>query len=211
VLACSPDATRGPLKRREPESQRCKSCESKRWVFGWDIAHEAVSRRPPISLDTSVDLPHMYTHDAKVWYLPIVQGPFSVAPFQTLPLRFATLATLYEGGSERTMASASSCSSSAAAAAASRALRAALLSRGGWCTASGGGGGGGGGVEEEGGADSGDSDRRGDSGGGGGGDDGGGASNTPQSLSSSSSSMRPSCSCRDGGGEIRVRKSKRVY
>jgi hypothetical protein len=54
------------------------------WAFGWEIAHEAVSRRPPISLDTIVARTHMYTCTAKVWDLSIVQGPFSVAPCQTL-------------------------------------------------------------------------------------------------------------------------------
>jgi hypothetical protein len=52
--------------------------------FGWEIAHEAVSRRPPISLDTIVALTHMYTYAAKVWELPFVQGPVSVAPCHTL-------------------------------------------------------------------------------------------------------------------------------
>jgi hypothetical protein len=41
----------------------------------------AVSRRPPISLCTMVARTHMYTYDATVWDLSIVQGPFSVAPF----------------------------------------------------------------------------------------------------------------------------------
>jgi hypothetical protein len=45
-------------------------------------AHEAVSRRPPISLYTIVARTH--TYDVKVWDLSIVQGPFSVAPCQTL-------------------------------------------------------------------------------------------------------------------------------
>jgi hypothetical protein len=34
--------------------------------FGWEIAHEAVSRRPRISLDTIVAHTHMYTHAMKV-------------------------------------------------------------------------------------------------------------------------------------------------
>jgi hypothetical protein len=38
-------------------------------VFGWEIAHEAVSRRPPIPLYTIVARYHMYTHDADVWDL----------------------------------------------------------------------------------------------------------------------------------------------
>jgi hypothetical protein len=41
--------------------------------FGWEIAHEAVSRRPPISLSTIVARTRMYTHAAKVWDLSIVQ------------------------------------------------------------------------------------------------------------------------------------------
>jgi hypothetical protein len=40
------------------------------------LAHEAVSRRPPISLDTIVARTHMYTYDAIVWALSIVQGHF---------------------------------------------------------------------------------------------------------------------------------------
>jgi hypothetical protein len=58
-------------------------------------AHAAVSRRPPISLCTIVARTHMYTYAAKVWDVSIVQGPFSVAPCQTLTLRFATFASLY--------------------------------------------------------------------------------------------------------------------
>jgi hypothetical protein len=49
-------------------------------VFGWEIAHAAVSRRPPIPLDTVVALTEGYTYDVEVWDLSIVQGPFSVAP-----------------------------------------------------------------------------------------------------------------------------------
>jgi hypothetical protein len=37
----------------------------------------------------------MYTHASKVWDLSIVQGPFSVAPCQTLLVRFATFSSLY--------------------------------------------------------------------------------------------------------------------
>jgi hypothetical protein len=55
--------------------------------FGWEIAHEAVSRRPPISLYTIAARPRMYTYAVGVWDLSIVQGPFSVAPCQT----FATI------------------------------------------------------------------------------------------------------------------------
>jgi hypothetical protein len=41
--------------------------------FGWEIAHEAVTRLPP----RSVARTEGYTHDAKVWDLSIVQGPVS--------------------------------------------------------------------------------------------------------------------------------------
>jgi hypothetical protein len=51
--------------------------------FGWEIAHAAVSRRPPIPLCTVVARTHMYTYAARVWRLSIVQGPFSVAPCRT--------------------------------------------------------------------------------------------------------------------------------
>jgi hypothetical protein len=48
--------------------------------FGWEIAHEAVSRRPLIPLDTMVPRTGGYAYDVGVWDLSIVQGPFSVAP-----------------------------------------------------------------------------------------------------------------------------------
>jgi hypothetical protein len=64
--------------------------------FGWEIAREAVSRRPPIPLDVMVARTCMYTYDTKVTDLSTVQGSFSVAPCQTLTLRFATLASLYQ-------------------------------------------------------------------------------------------------------------------
>ena len=50
-----------------------------------DGAHGAVTRRPPIPLDTMVPRTHMYTHAAEFWDLSIVHGPFSVTtPCQTL-------------------------------------------------------------------------------------------------------------------------------
>jgi hypothetical protein len=58
--------------------------------FGWEVAHGAVTRRPPISLDTMVARTGGYTRDVGVWDFSIVQGPFSVAPCQTLAVRFAT-------------------------------------------------------------------------------------------------------------------------
>jgi hypothetical protein len=65
------------------------------------MAPAAVSRRPPISLPRIVARTKGYTYDASVWDLPIVQGPFSVAPCQTVPLRFATVSSLC-GGTEHT-------------------------------------------------------------------------------------------------------------
>ena len=44
--------------------------------FRVEIAHAAVSRRPPISLDTIVARSESYTYAAKVWDLSIVQGHF---------------------------------------------------------------------------------------------------------------------------------------
>jgi hypothetical protein len=52
--------------------------------FGWEIAHDAVSRRPPISFYTIVPRTGGYTYDVGVWDSFIIQGPFSVAPCQTL-------------------------------------------------------------------------------------------------------------------------------
>jgi hypothetical protein len=42
------------------------------------VAHEGVSRRPPISLSRIVARTHMYTYAASVWALSIVQGPFPI-------------------------------------------------------------------------------------------------------------------------------------
>jgi hypothetical protein len=42
--------------------------------FGWEIAHEAVSRFPPISLYTTVAHTEGYTYAAEVWALCLVQG-----------------------------------------------------------------------------------------------------------------------------------------
>jgi hypothetical protein len=47
--------------------------------FGWEIAHGADTRRPPISLYPVVLRTGGYTYAAKVWDLSIMQGPFSVA------------------------------------------------------------------------------------------------------------------------------------
>jgi hypothetical protein len=63
--------------------------------FGWEIAHAAVSRRPPISLARIIARTEGYTYAANVWDVSIVQGPFSVAPCQTFALRFAILSSLH--------------------------------------------------------------------------------------------------------------------
>jgi hypothetical protein len=60
-----------------------KSADRNVWGFGWEIAHAAVSRRPPIPLDTIVARTHAYTYAAKVWDLSIVQGAFPLAPRPT--------------------------------------------------------------------------------------------------------------------------------
>jgi hypothetical protein len=59
--------------------------------FGWEMAHGAVSRRPPISLYTIVPRTGGDAHAAKVWDLSIVQEPFSVAPCPTPAFRFRPL------------------------------------------------------------------------------------------------------------------------
>jgi hypothetical protein len=48
--------------------------------FGWMIAHAAVSRRPPVSLDTIVARTHMYTHDCEFGICPSFKRHFFVAP-----------------------------------------------------------------------------------------------------------------------------------
>jgi hypothetical protein len=69
-----------------------------RFGFGWEIAHAAVSRRPPFSLDRIEARTEGYTYAASVCYLSLVQGPFSVAPCQSLglALRFATVSSLVQ-------------------------------------------------------------------------------------------------------------------
>jgi hypothetical protein len=67
-----------------------------------EIAHAAVSRLPPISLTRIVARTEGYTHAAKVWDLSIVQGPFSVAPCQTLIVRFVNFDRCREVGSTAT-------------------------------------------------------------------------------------------------------------
>jgi hypothetical protein len=50
------------------------------WDFGWEIAHAAVSRRPPISLDTMVARTEVYTHAAKSGCCPSFKGHFLCQP-----------------------------------------------------------------------------------------------------------------------------------
>jgi hypothetical protein len=61
------------------------------------MAHRAVSQRPLIPLYTIVARSHMYTYTANVWDLSIIHGPFSVAPCQTLALRFICIAVCPTG------------------------------------------------------------------------------------------------------------------
>jgi hypothetical protein len=44
--------------------------------FGWGFAHGAVSRCPPISLDTIEARTEGYAYDARVWDLSFVQDQF---------------------------------------------------------------------------------------------------------------------------------------
>jgi hypothetical protein len=57
-------------------------------VEKWRIVTGGRSLTRPISLYTTVARTHLYTYAAKVRDLSIVQGPVSVAPCQTLQLRF---------------------------------------------------------------------------------------------------------------------------
>jgi hypothetical protein len=54
--------------------------------FGWEIAHAAVSPRPPNPFSRMVARTEGYAYATKAWDLSLVQGPFSVAPCQALPL-----------------------------------------------------------------------------------------------------------------------------
>jgi hypothetical protein len=74
---------------------RCKS-HANRDVgdFGWEVAHAAVSRRPPIPLDGIVARTRMYTHDAKVWALS--RTIFCRPVPNPNRYRFATFASLHE-------------------------------------------------------------------------------------------------------------------
>jgi hypothetical protein len=57
-------------------------------------SHEAVSRRPPISLYTIIARTHMYTYAARVWDLSIVPRAIFCRPVPTPTLRFATCSSV---------------------------------------------------------------------------------------------------------------------
>jgi hypothetical protein len=63
------------------------SCET---VTAREIAHAAVSRRPPIPLDTSVaPYSHVHVRRERLGFVHRSRDPFSVAPCRTLAFRFA--------------------------------------------------------------------------------------------------------------------------
>jgi hypothetical protein len=62
---------------------------------GWEIAHAAVTPRPPISLNTMVSGTGSYAYDVGVWELSIIQGAFSVAPRQTVRVPCVTIRNLF--------------------------------------------------------------------------------------------------------------------
>jgi hypothetical protein len=69
--------------------------------FGREIAHAAVSRRPPIPLDTIVARTHMYTYAAKDWDLSIVQGtPFTIFCRPEPNPNVTTFSSLYKSAAE---------------------------------------------------------------------------------------------------------------
>jgi hypothetical protein len=70
--------------------------------FGWEIAHEAISRRPPISVDTIVARTEGYTHDVGIWDLSIVQGPFSAVLYQSPKVTIRNLCTAVNQVNSRT-------------------------------------------------------------------------------------------------------------
>jgi hypothetical protein len=71
--------------------------EIQRWkklrivTYGFQVGDRSLDA--PISLYTVVARTQGYTYAAQVWDLSIVQGPFSVAPYQTLIVRFALVPT----------------------------------------------------------------------------------------------------------------------
>jgi hypothetical protein len=79
----APPSARSPVLKVSTSAlaQRRKSCGIVTgWDFRWEVAPAAVSRRPPIPLDTMVARTGGYAYDVGVWGLSIVQGPFSAVP-----------------------------------------------------------------------------------------------------------------------------------
>jgi hypothetical protein len=72
-----------------------ESCESSGVAGGRSLTRPFRDARPIPSPGRIVARTEGYTYAASVWDLSIVQGPFSVAPRQTLALRFAAFASLY--------------------------------------------------------------------------------------------------------------------
>jgi hypothetical protein len=64
--------------------------------FGWEVAHEAVSRRPPIPLPMIVARSRIYTYDANVRDLCLVTGAIFCRPVPNLTFRFAIFSPLYD-------------------------------------------------------------------------------------------------------------------
>ena len=58
--------------RAHAANERVANCTGR--DFGWEIAHAAVTRRPPISLDTMVPRTGGYTHAAGVGICPSFKG-----------------------------------------------------------------------------------------------------------------------------------------
>jgi 3'-phosphoadenosine 5'-phosphosulfate (PAPS) 3'-phosphatase len=66
-----------------------------RFGLGFRVGDRSRGRfATPADFPLHVARTHMYTYAAKVWDLSLVQGPVSVAPCETLALRFATFASL---------------------------------------------------------------------------------------------------------------------
>jgi hypothetical protein len=81
VAACTPPPMSAPsLSDRRTAMQKLRN----RAFSGWRSLTGPLRDAPPISLYTIGARTHTYTCAAKVWDLSIVQGPFSVAPCQTL-------------------------------------------------------------------------------------------------------------------------------
>jgi hypothetical protein len=77
------------MGRRLCELEGCSKLNRNVRDFGREIAHATDSRRPPISLAGIVARTRMCARATRQFGIcPLVQGPFSVAPRQTLLLRF---------------------------------------------------------------------------------------------------------------------------